>query len=101
MPSTRRQKAKARKSREMDILSDIVNMDVMLGNGDTNHIERELVDAVEQSSTQGTLSLTCTRETNMQLLPMKTISPGKATLDNPLRPFQKNLISDCLKRWTQ
>ena len=41
MPSTRRQKAKARKSREMDILSDIDNLDVMLGNGNTNPIERE------------------------------------------------------------
>ena len=50
MPSTRRQKAKARKSREMDILSDIENMDVMLGNGDTNPRERELADAFEQSS---------------------------------------------------
>ena len=33
MPSTRHQKAKTRKSREMDMLSDIENMDVMLGNG--------------------------------------------------------------------
>ena len=32
MPSTRRQKAKARRSREMDILSDYDNLDVMLGN---------------------------------------------------------------------
>ena len=53
MPSTRRQKAKARKSREIDILSDIENMDVMLGNGDGNLIERELADAIEQSSVQG------------------------------------------------
>ena len=53
MPSTRRQKAKARKSREMDMMSDIDNLDVMLGNGNENPIERELVDAIEQSSTQG------------------------------------------------
>ena len=53
MPSTRRQKAKARKSREMDMLSDIENMDVMLGNGSKNPIERELVDVIEQSSVQG------------------------------------------------
>ena len=53
MPSTRRQKAKARKSREMDMLSDIENMDVMLGNGSSNPIERELTDAIEQSSVQG------------------------------------------------
>ena len=53
MPSTRRQKAKAIKSREMDILSDIENIDVMLGNGNNNPIERELADAIEQSSVQG------------------------------------------------
>ena len=53
MPSTRRQKAKARKSREMDMMSDIGNLDVMLGNGNENPFERELADAIEQSSTQG------------------------------------------------
>ena len=31
MPSTRKQKAKARKSREMDMMSDYDNLDVMLG----------------------------------------------------------------------
>ena len=53
MPSTRRQKAKARKSRQMDMMSDTDNLDVMLGNGNENPIERELADAIEQSSTQG------------------------------------------------
>ena len=53
MPSTRHQKAKARKSGETDILSDIDNLDVMLGNGDSNPIEREFADAIEQSSVQG------------------------------------------------
>ena len=52
MPSTRRRKAKARKSREMDMMSDIDNLDVMLGNGSENPIERELADAIEQSSVQ-------------------------------------------------
>ena len=42
MPSTRRQKAKARKSRELDILSDYGNMGVMLGEGNSSSIEREL-----------------------------------------------------------
>ena len=53
MPSTRIGKAKARKSREMDMLSDLKNVDVMLGNGNDNPIERELADANEQSSVQG------------------------------------------------
>ena len=41
MPSTRK-KVKARKSREMDVLSDYVNMDVMLGEGNSMSLEREL-----------------------------------------------------------
>ena len=52
MPSTRRYKAKARKSREMDMMSDFDNMDmdVMIGNENTNPIERELANAIEESS---------------------------------------------------
>ena len=61
MPSTRRQKAKARKSREMDILSEIENMDVMLRNRYSNPIEKDLADAFEQSSVQGDI------ESNMHL----------------------------------
>ena len=51
MPSTRRQKAKARISREMDMMSDFENLDVMLGNINNNPIERELAEAIDQSST--------------------------------------------------
>ena len=53
MPSTRKQKAKARKSREMDMMSDFENLDVMLGNSNNNPIERELAEAIDQSSTHG------------------------------------------------
>ena len=47
MPSTRRQKAKARKLRELDMMSDTDNLDIMLGNSGGNPIERELADAIE------------------------------------------------------
>ena len=53
MPSTRRQKAKARRSREMDMLSDFDNLDVILGNENGNPVERELADAKERSSAHG------------------------------------------------
>ena len=53
MPSTRKQKAKARKPREMDMMSDFENLDVMLGNGNNNPIERELADAIDQSLAHG------------------------------------------------
>ena len=48
-----RQKAKAGKSSEMDMMSDLDNSDVMLGNGSDSPIERELASAIEQSSVQG------------------------------------------------
>ena len=53
MPSTRRQKAKARKSRKMDMMPDFENLDVMLGNSNNNPIEKELAEAIDQSSTHG------------------------------------------------
>ena len=31
MPSTRKQKAKERRSRQMDLMSDVENVDIMLG----------------------------------------------------------------------
>ena len=50
MPSTRRQKIKSRRSRELDILSDIENMDVLIGNSDANSIERELRNVYDGSA---------------------------------------------------
>ena len=38
MPTTRKRRIRARKSREADMLSDIENLDIMLG---SNHLERE------------------------------------------------------------
>ena len=42
MHCTRRQKAKARKSREMDFLSDYDNMDIMLWERNSNSVKMEL-----------------------------------------------------------
>ena len=55
MPSTRRQRAKARKSREMDMMSDMDNLDIMIGNGSENPLERELADVIDQSSVHGNI----------------------------------------------
>ena len=52
MPSARRQKIKGRRSREADILSDIENMDVMLGIS-----ENELADHISENMTHGSNSL--------------------------------------------
>ena len=42
MHSTRSKKAKARRSRKADLMSDIEIMDVMLGSGEYNQIERDI-----------------------------------------------------------
>ena len=53
VPSTRRGKGKARRSKERDMLFDFDNLDMMLGNENINPKERELVDAIDQSSAHG------------------------------------------------
>ena len=48
MPSTRKQKAKEKRSRQSDVLSDIENLDVMLGNYSNSEIrDQEAVDHIE------------------------------------------------------
>ena len=58
--STRTEEAKARMSREMDMISDFDNIDVKIGNENTNTIENELANAIEESSVFGDI------ESNMQ-----------------------------------
>ena len=93
MPSTRRQIAKARKSREMDMMSDMEYLDVMLGNGSVNPIERELVDVIEQSSVQGDSNLTCTKGVIIGILLMKMVH-----LDKMKRFLLLYLLTICLHR---
>ena len=50
MPSTRRQKAKARRSREADIMSDNENMDVMLGSSRLGELNKDLDSFAGRSS---------------------------------------------------
>ena len=52
MPYTRRQKAKARNSREMNMMSDFDNLDIMKGNENINAIERELANTIGESTAQ-------------------------------------------------
>ena len=60
MPSTRRQKAKARKCREMDMMSGFENMDVILGSDNVNPIERELSNEIGNAGSH------CDNESNLQ-----------------------------------
>ena len=52
MPSTRRQKAEASKSREMDMISDLDNLEIIIGNENKNPIEREVTNTIEGSVNQ-------------------------------------------------
>ena len=60
MASTRRPKAKARKSSEMDMVSDFEKMDVILGNDSVDPIQREL------SNVLGNAACRCDNESNLQ-----------------------------------
>ena len=66
MPSAWRQKAKARKSRELDMLSDYGNMDIMLGDGNSISIERELDSLINGPERQQDLQTFPNRETSSQ-----------------------------------
>ena len=50
MPSTRRQKAKAKKSREMDMIFVLDNLDIMIGSENITPIERELTNTIGEST---------------------------------------------------
>ena len=69
MPSTRSKKARARRSREADIMSDIENMDILLGTDQYNQIERDLEQMTNFSNDFGrneNRENTPTRETSSQ-----------------------------------
>ena len=50
MPSTRKQKAREKRSRQPDVMSDLENMNVMLGNYSRNHSDVELNEKIEMDS---------------------------------------------------
>ena len=74
MPSTRKQKAQARKSRELDILSDYGNMDVMLGDRNSNSLERELGSLINASDGQRDYRSFPNRENSFQENEIRDIS---------------------------
>ena len=50
MPSTRKQKAKEKRSRQSDVISDLENMNVMLGKYSGNLSDEELNENIEVDS---------------------------------------------------
>ena len=55
MPSTRKQKAKERRSRQLEMLSDVENVDIMLGSysRDEDNNASGLTDSITQIWTPG------------------------------------------------
>ena len=72
MPSTRKQKAKARKSRELDMLSDYGNMDLMLGEGNSNSIERELDSLINVPERQQDFQFFLTEKIHLKRMKSET-----------------------------
>ena len=97
MPSTRRQKAKARTSREMDMMSDIDNLDVMLGSENENPNGWELADAIEQSSVQGDYEANEYQRSNHQ----EFVQGNEPFGPNEVRHFFENFTNEFNLRLSQ
>ena len=87
MPSTRSKKAKARRSTEADIMSDIENMDDMLGSGEYNQIEKD----IDQMTG---FSKMLNGDDNEEGYSMR----GNASLDNEIRKMPENRNDPSLAR---
>ena len=101
MPSPRRQKAKARNSKEMDMMSDFENLDVMLGNGNNNPIERELADALDHSSAHGDADTNLYQGSEYRDYSHENDLLRQNEVRQSFETFSNELALDCLKRWTQ
>ena len=66
-----------------------------------NPIERELVNAIGQSSVQGDVELNEHMGNQYTSFAYENNLLGKMILDKPLRPFQMNSILDNHKKWIQ
>ena len=80
MPSNRKQKAKARKSRELDMLSDYGNMDVKLGDGNSNSIRRELDSLIIVSERQQDVQSFETEKIRLKRMMSETLASGMSPL---------------------
>ena len=58
MPSTRKQNARQKRSRQSDEMCDIENVDIMLGNYPGNGLESQLDEDFESDELQQNINLT-------------------------------------------
>ena len=73
MPSTRRQKVKAWKSREMDMRCNDNNMDIIIGGNNSNSIEKKLEIVINHSLGQGDTEATLTYKIPSQQIENRNI----------------------------
>ena len=85
----------------MDMMSDFENLDVMLGNEKINPIERELADAIDQSSAHGDAATNVYQRNENRDYLHEIDSLRQIKLDSPSKFSQMNATLDCLKKWTQ
>ena len=94
MPSTRRQKAKARKSRELDMLSDYGHLDVMLGKRNSNSIERELDSLINVPERQQDFRSFPKREKSSLENEIRTIDSGNEPVRESRLKESINMLSN-------
>ena len=81
------------------MMSDIDNLDIMLGNSGENPVERELADAIEQSSVQGYYEASEYRRNNYSFTQENEPIRQNEVRQNLLSLLRTSSISDCPKKW--
>ena len=104
MPSTRRQKVKTRKSMELDMLSDYGNMDVMLGERNSNSIERERDSLINAPEGQQDFQSFSNRENSSQEHEIRNIDsrnePVKESrLMESINMLSGEMMLECHVKW--
>ena len=79
------------------MMSDIDNLDVMLGSGNENPIERELADAIEQSSVQGDYGANERQRDNYRIFAQE----NESLRQNEVRQYFENFTSEFNLRLSQ
>ena len=101
MPSTRKQKTKEGRSRQLDIMSEVENVDVMLGNYSRNdqendHKENEINFDSESSRPQRTSNVT---GEDFRSLLTNSRENSEITLETTrkMRSFQTKCLGDSMR----
>ena len=107
MPDTRRQTAKARRSKEMDMLLDFENMDRLHEIESVNSIERELAYVIKSSLSNNDAEAFPKQRGNFSQENEIRYFGGENTISGNIgylslwKDSQMGLICVCRKKWTR